>query len=83
METTKFDTWVIDTGGDGRTSASGLIGRYWYFSSEDSHILPTHMAGCHFAMFQTKEIAKRHLPETRDMFPKSKVVHVTVTIKKV
>lgn len=74
-----FYAWVIDTrSGEGH----GFIGRYWWFEGRRSP-LPIHLEGCEVALFQTRALARKHLPEVTDAFPKAQVARVRVTVERV
>jgi hypothetical protein len=72
----QFNTWVIDT-----NSKEGhkLVGRYWHFGHVPFGIAQ-HMEGCHFAMFKTREIARKNLPSVKKSFPNAAVRKVRVVI---
>jgi hypothetical protein len=71
-----FQAWAIDTQSK---EGHGLIGRYWWFD-EKSRNIPEHMEGCRFALFKTRDAARKNLARVKRAFPSSKVVHVTVSI---
>lgn len=73
----EYSGWAIDTCS---REGHGLIGRYWWFEGEPTHI-PKHMEGHRSALFCTRREAREALPKTRSSFPKSKVVKVNVRLR--
>ena len=72
-----FTAWAIDSRSD---DGHGLVGRYWPFYVRDIFI-PLHMEGCKFALFTTRKLARKFLPNVRGAFPRASVVKVSVEIK--
>jgi len=78
-QTEAFYAWGIDTRSE---EGHGFIGRYWGFGNT-SPIYPVHMAGCQLALFRTRALARKHLPEVTTAFPRAQVAEVRVTVERV
>jgi len=76
MRTEKFSAWAINTRSD---EEHGLIGRYWWFANMPPKI-PSHLEGCHIALFKTRKVARENLSSVKRAFESAVVVKVQVTI---
>jgi len=72
-----FDAWAIDTYSK---EGHGFIGRYWWFGKK-APTIPIHLEGCQLALFKTRTLARKYLPDVTGAFPRAQVAHVHVTVQ--
>ena len=70
----RFTAWAI------RIDSGKYIGRYWWFSGQ-MPVIPTHMEGCHVALFKTREFARHGMQSVRQSYPDAKVVKVQIHVE--
>ena len=73
MLSKSFSAWAISIRQDGKVS---FIGRYW-FSPE----IPVHLEGCRIALFDTRRLARQHLPDVKLSYKSARVRRVAVFIE--
>jgi hypothetical protein len=68
-----YKGWAINANSK---EGHGLLGRYYWNAME----IPPHMEGHHVAVFCTRDLARKALPDVKFSFPKAKIERVTIDI---